>query len=230
MFFFLWELICELSELFFYTRLSNPSSCRSVNEISGSYIKVLWRKMIFIPSQFCMFRRQICDICHWLWCTIKYIAVQYCSASLSSQTGYTCIVCSSFVQACNNACFNPSCTCSVIFQIINGSVVCSAWFGYFYKSPTGINFILYPIPFVNNFSLFPSLIFLQTVIPCLYHHTILFYIYYKTIILPVVLYGCGTWSLTLRQEHRLKVFENRFQEEDIWTEEGWGDGRMEKTA
>jgi hypothetical protein len=23
------------------------------------------------------------------------------------------------------------------------------------------------------------------------------------------LYGCGTWSLTLREEHRLRVFENR---------------------
>jgi hypothetical protein len=32
---------------------------------------------------------------------------------------------------------------------------------------------------------------------------------YKTIILPVVLYGCETWSLTLREEHRLSVFENR---------------------
>jgi len=32
---------------------------------------------------------------------------------------------------------------------------------------------------------------------------------YRTIILPVVLYGCETWSLTLRQERRLKVFENR---------------------
>jgi hypothetical protein len=32
---------------------------------------------------------------------------------------------------------------------------------------------------------------------------------YETIILPVVLYGCETWSLTLREEHRLKVFENR---------------------
>jgi hypothetical protein len=31
----------------------------------------------------------------------------------------------------------------------------------------------------------------------------------KTIILPVVLYGCETWSLILRKEHRLKVFENR---------------------
>jgi hypothetical protein len=31
---------------------------------------------------------------------------------------------------------------------------------------------------------------------------------YKTIILPAVLYGCETWSLTLREEHRLRVFEN----------------------
>jgi len=36
---------------------------------------------------------------------------------------------------------------------------------------------------------------------------------YRTIILPVLLYGCETWSLTLREEHRLRVFENRF----------WGD-------
>jgi hypothetical protein len=32
---------------------------------------------------------------------------------------------------------------------------------------------------------------------------------YKTIILPVVLYGCEKWSLTLREGHRLRVFENR---------------------
>ena len=32
---------------------------------------------------------------------------------------------------------------------------------------------------------------------------------YSTIILPVVLYGCETWSLTLREERRLRVFENR---------------------
>jgi hypothetical protein len=32
---------------------------------------------------------------------------------------------------------------------------------------------------------------------------------HKTIILPVVLYGCETWSLTLREEQRLRVFENR---------------------
>ncbi|KAJ4431482.1 hypothetical protein ANN_20080 [Periplaneta americana] len=30
---------------------------------------------------------------------------------------------------------------------------------------------------------------------------------YKTVILPVVLYGCETWTLTLREEHRLSVFE-----------------------
>jgi hypothetical protein len=32
---------------------------------------------------------------------------------------------------------------------------------------------------------------------------------YKTIILPVILYGCETWSLTLREEYRLRMFENR---------------------
>jgi hypothetical protein len=50
---------------------------------------------------------------------------------------------------------------------------------------------------------------------------------YKIVILPVLLYGCETWSLTLREEHRLRVFEIRVlrifgpkREEDI----------MEKTA
>jgi hypothetical protein len=32
---------------------------------------------------------------------------------------------------------------------------------------------------------------------------------YRTIILPAVLYGCEIWSLTLREAHRLRVFENR---------------------
>ena len=32
---------------------------------------------------------------------------------------------------------------------------------------------------------------------------------YRTIMLSVVWYGCETWSLTLREEHRLRVFENR---------------------
>jgi hypothetical protein len=32
---------------------------------------------------------------------------------------------------------------------------------------------------------------------------------YRSVILHVVLFGCETWSLTLREEQRLKVFENR---------------------
>jgi hypothetical protein len=36
-----------------------------------------------------------------------------------------------------------------------------------------------------------------------------FNLFYKTIIMPVVWYGCETWSLTLREEHRLGVFENK---------------------
>jgi hypothetical protein len=31
----------------------------------------------------------------------------------------------------------------------------------------------------------------------------------KTIVLPVVLYRCKTWSIILREEHMLRVFENR---------------------
>jgi hypothetical protein len=34
---------------------------------------------------------------------------------------------------------------------------------------------------------------------------------YRSIILPVVLYGCETWSLILREERSLRVFENRVQ-------------------
>jgi hypothetical protein len=32
---------------------------------------------------------------------------------------------------------------------------------------------------------------------------------HKTIILPVILYGCETWSLTLREENTLRMFENK---------------------
>jgi len=32
---------------------------------------------------------------------------------------------------------------------------------------------------------------------------------YRTVILPFVLHGCETWSITLREERRLKLFENR---------------------
>ena len=37
---------------------------------------------------------------------------------------------------------------------------------------------------------------------------LVYFVNYRTIILPVVLYGCETWSLTLREERKLRVFEN----------------------
>jgi len=40
---------------------------------------------------------------------------------------------------------------------------------------------------------------------------------YRIIILPIVLYGFETWSLTLREERRLRVFENRVLGENSWT-------------
>jgi hypothetical protein len=39
---------------------------------------------------------------------------------------------------------------------------------------------------------------------------------YRTIILPVVLYGCETWSLTLREERRLRAFVNRMLGSIFW--------------
>ena len=39
---------------------------------------------------------------------------------------------------------------------------------------------------------------------------------YKTIILPVVLYGCDAWYLTLREEGSLRVFENRIPWRIFW--------------
>jgi hypothetical protein len=43
---------------------------------------------------------------------------------------------------------------------------------------------------------------------------------YKTINFPVFLYGYETWSLTIREEHRLRVFENRVLRRDEVTG-GW---------
>ena len=43
----------------------------------------------------------------------------------------------------------------------------------------------------------------------------------RTVILPVVLYGCETWSLTLREERRLRVFENRVLRDEVTGE--WGE-------
>jgi hypothetical protein len=42
-----------------------------------------------------------------------------------------------------------------------------------------------------------------------YIHIIIYVMWEGSIILPLVLHGCETWSLTLKEEHRLKVFENR---------------------
>jgi len=63
---------------------------------------------------------------------------------------------------------------------------------------------------------------------------------YRNIILPVVLYGCEIWPLTLREERKLRVFENMVLrrifgptngvEENIWTYEGRGNGGMEEIA
>ena len=39
---------------------------------------------------------------------------------------------------------------------------------------------------------------------------------YKTIILPVVLHSCETWSLALREEHWLRVFENKVLRKIFW--------------
>ena len=49
---------------------------------------------------------------------------------------------------------------------------------------------------------------------------------YRIIIWPVVLYGCETWSLALREECRLRVFENRILRRIFKpkrNENGWGE-------
>jgi hypothetical protein len=38
----------------------------------------------------------------------------------------------------------------------------------------------------------------------------------KTIILPVALYGCETWSLTLREEHTLRVFDKKVKKVKVF--------------
>jgi hypothetical protein len=73
---------------------------------------------------------------------------------------------------------------------------------------------------------------------------------YRTVILPVVFYGCETWSLILREERRLRMFENMVFENrvfenrvfqnrvyenrvfagNIWAEEGRSSRRVKKTT
>jgi hypothetical protein len=52
---------------------------------------------------------------------------------------------------------------------------------------------------------------------------------FGTIILPVVLYGCETWSLTLREESRLRVFEKRVMRGMLGSKEERDILGMEKT-
>jgi hypothetical protein len=56
---------------------------------------------------------------------------------------------------------------------------------------------------------------IQSKILCLPFHIKIKIKIYKTVIFPVVLYGCETWFVTLREEQRLRVYENRVLE-DIW--------------
>ena len=53
---------------------------------------------------------------------------------------------------------------------------------------------------------------------------------YRTIILPVVLYGCETWLLTLWEECRLRVFENRVFRRVFGPKRDRVTGGMEKAA
>jgi hypothetical protein len=52
-------------------------------------------------------------------------------------------------------------------------------------------------------------------------------IIYKIIVLPVVLYGCETWSRTLREEHKLRVFEKGVLRR-IFGSKRWSDKRLRK--
>jgi hypothetical protein len=62
---------------------------------------------------------------------------------------------------------------------------------------------------------------------CLLSRNVKFKIY-KTIIMSVVLYGCETWSLTLREQHRLRVFQNRVLRRILGPKKN--NSTMEKTA
>ena len=52
---------------------------------------------------------------------------------------------------------------------------------------------------------------------------------YRIIILPVALYGCETWSLTLREERRPRAFENRVLRRIFWPK-GRGNREVEEPA
>jgi hypothetical protein len=52
---------------------------------------------------------------------------------------------------------------------------------------------------------------------------------YTKLILPVVLYQCETWSLTLREEHTLRMFENRVLRRIFGLKRDEVEGGLEKT-
>jgi hypothetical protein len=53
---------------------------------------------------------------------------------------------------------------------------------------------------------------------------------YRTIILPFVLYECETWSLTLKEECKLRVFENKVLRRIFGSKRDEVTGGVEKTA
>ena len=53
---------------------------------------------------------------------------------------------------------------------------------------------------------------------------------YRTLILPVVLYGCVTWSLTLREERKLRMFENMVLRRIFGPRRDKVNGRMKEIA
>ena len=59
-----------------------------------------------------------------------------------------------------------------------------------------------------------SKLLITTIVVCFQHQANIKI--YRTIILPVILYGCETWLLTLGEERRLRVFENRVLRRIFW--------------
>jgi hypothetical protein len=53
---------------------------------------------------------------------------------------------------------------------------------------------------------------------------------YRTIYFPLVLYGCETWSLMLREEYTLESIAEQGDEEDTWAEDSGNNTGMEKTV
>ena len=57
---------------------------------------------------------------------------------------------------------------------------------------------------------------MQNLLSAILQSTNIKIVIHRTVILPIVLYGCDAWSLTLREEHKLRVFENRVLRKILW--------------